>query len=566
MQKWLKLNQYRKVYRFLGSTIVWYLIAGVIIGITLFTSEITFAFGLQAFLVQLGLMSAQTIEIPWWIPHSTLAAVMGFIMVVGTVRAVMQGAQIYMQSAALDHLRLHLRKRVLRWAFTSESTSTSRITDLLGARIGRASNAVGSIQSLTILATTSGLLCLALLRIAPGLAVISVVALAALSWPLKYADVRIKATGDLSAHLAALTNNRILLNIKNLLLMQIHGTEREEEKLVFDGLDEQLKASLDYNWYAGFKFAFPQIVGLILLCSVMISAKSMTTISSSILIVFFYLFVRFVQALSSINLSVSLLIMDWPQLMVMSNWWAEHSFDGIYNPKDHSAAYAEVAPFDSAVGWKVSNVSFRYPGGAVDVIRNVSFEVKPREALVLVGPSGAGKSTMLNLLLGTEDPNSGKIDILTPDGKYHDVRDYKLKLRKSLGFVGPENFLIEDTVYKNLIYGLQVEPKKADLELAIEQAECQFIWSFPNKLEHQITDQGQGLSAGQKQRLSLARALLRHPKVLILDEPTANLDEETEAKLVETLMGLKSMITIIAVSHRPALLRIADQKLALSDS
>ena len=477
----------------------------------------------------------------------------------------MQWSQIYMQSATLQHLQSHLRKRVLRWAFSSESASSSRVTDLFGSKTGHAAAAVGSIQALSIVVTTSSFLCFALLRIAPLLAVISALVLAIMSFPLKYVDARIKKTAEILMATVSQTNNRMMLSIRNLLLMQIYGTERQEEKLAFEGIDLELKCNLGYTWLSGFKFAFPQIVGLILLCSVMMAAKSMASIPSSVLIVFFYLFIRLIQALSAINLQVSQLLVDWPQLMLMSNWWAEHSFDGVYNPKFHSSDYDDVMAFDSPIGWKVTDVSFRYPGAAVDVIRNLSFEVKPGQALVLTGPSGAGKSTLLNLLLGSADPTSGQIDIFTPDEKYHQVRDYKMKLRKTLGFVGPENFLIEDTLYKNIIYGLRSEPKRADLELAIEQAECQFIWSLPKKLEHYLTDQGQGLSAGQKQRLSLARALLRRPKVLILDEPTANLDEDTELKLVETLMGLKGQMTIIAVSHRPALLRIADQRLQLSE-
>ena len=564
--KWLKLEQYRKVQRFVGPKIAWYMSIGILVGIVLFSSEIAFAFGLQAFLVQLGVMNVQTIELPRWMPQSSLAAVMGFIMAVGTARAIMQWSQIYMQSATLQHLQVHLKKRVLRWAFSSESASSSRVSDIFGSKTGRAASAVGGIQALSILLTTSSFLCFALLKIAPVLAVVSVLILGAMSFPLKFVDKRIKKTGENLAEHLSLTNRRMMLNIRNLLLMQIYGTERQEEKLAFEGLDLELQSTLSYSWLAGFKFAFPQIVGLILLCLVMMAAKSMASVSSSILIVFFYLFIRLIQALSAINLNVSQLMMDWPQLMMMSNWWAEHSFDGVHNPQDYSSDFERVVAFDSPIGWKAADVSFRYSGSSLDVIRNLSFEIKPGEALVLTGPSGAGKSTMLNLLLGTVDPTSGIIEILTPDGNYHPVRDYKLKLRKTLGFVGPENFLIEDSVYRNIIYGLKDEPDKFALELAIEQAECQFIWSLPNKLEHRLTDQGQGLSAGQKQRLSLARALLRRPKVLILDEPTANLDEETELKLVETLMGLKKHMTIIAVSHRPALLRIADRRLHLAES
>jgi len=92
-----------------------------------------------------------------------------------------------------------------------------------------------------------------------------------------------------------------------------------------------------------------------------------------------------------------------------------------------------------------------------------------------------------------------------------------------------------------------------------------FVFNLPGKLSYRLTEQGQGLSAGQKQRLALARALLRNPKALVLDEATSNLDSITEMKLVETFKQLKGSVTLVAVTHRLELLRIADQHLELSD-
>ena len=137
------------------------------------------------------------------------------------------------------------------------------------------------------------------------------------------------------------------------------------------------------------------------------------------------------------------------------------------------------------------------------------------------------------------------------------------RLLANIGYVGPESFLIEGTIRSNLIYGLEREPSPAEIECALALADCSFIATLPDGLEHPLTFLETGLSAGQKQRLSLARALLRNPRALILDEATSNLDLDTEKKLVETLQRLKGRVTLIVATHRTALLALADQHLNL---
>ena len=267
--------------------------------------------------------------------------------------------------------------------------------------------------------------------------------------------------------------------------------------------------------------------------------------------------------MSSVNLNLSIMLNYWPQLESVSKWWADHSFDGVRNPVALDTSTKETPPFEGPVGWTLSHVNFKYPSAETSVISDLTLEVKPATTVVFTGPSGVGKSTLLNLMIGGVNPTSGTIQILTGDGKHHPILEEKKRLQMSLGFVGPESFLIEDSIYQNVTYGLQFKPSKVEVEEALGLAECQFVWDMTGGLDYQLTDQGQGLSAGQKQRLSLARALLRKPKILILDEPTANLDSEMEIKLVDTLSRLKSKMTILAVSHRPALLRIADQHIEL---
>ena len=136
-------------------------------------------------------------------------------------------------------------------------------------------------------------------------------------------------------------------------------------------------------------------------------------------------------------------------------------------------------------------------------------------------------------------------------------------IKNHVGYVGLETFLREGTILENITYGLKQSPTEEEIQDCLVRSECQFIFDMPQGYHHIISEQGHGLSAGQKQRLGLARALLRRPSVLVLDEATSNLDSKTELSLVQSLMKLKGSLTIVAVTHRGALVTAADKTLEL---
>ncbi len=203
------------------------------------------------------------------------------------------------------------------------------------------------------------------------------------------------------------------------------------------------------------------------------------------------------------------------------------------------------------------NVAFQHQTAAQKAINNISFDVKMGETIAFVGPSGSGKSTLMKLLVGLYRPQEGKI-------LYNNLDETEIQfddLRKQIGFVTQDTNLFSGTIRENLIF---VNPSATEAELmdALNKASCQNLLSRAEKgLETMIGEGGLKLSGGEKQRLSIARALLRNPNLLLFDEATSALDSLTEEEITDTIREISAagnQITIL-IAHRLSTIMHADR-------
>ena len=554
----LSVAKIRKAAIFFGRKTTALLFLGIFVGIGLFAIELVLAFGLQAFLISIHVANTEAVKLPSWWPSTSLRFVLTFILTLGVLRGLLQWLQLYAQGAAEQYATTLQRSRLITWAFRSQSASSAEVTHLFGEVAIRTCAAFTAMQSLVIQASSSLLLGISLFFLVPSLTAIIIFVLAVLFFAMRKIDEEMRISGIGVAKEQEKTVRRLLVSIRNLLLLQIQGTLREEEEKAQSSLSSYLKHILAFYKFSGFKQTVVQIIGVGIVCGTTLIGYKLLGLKPGMLITYFYLLMRFLQSVSQSSIFFSSLMNNLPHLQILATWWADKSFDGVRNRKSFSKT-SDTTPFPQPIGWKLDNLSFTYPGASHPTIKDLSLDIKPGETWVIMGKSGSGKSTLLNILLGNLEPSSGRVGINLADGKEGAIEPLQERLLASVGYVGPESFLIEGSLLANLTYGLPETPSAVELERCLRLAECDFVFSLPGYLDYPITEQGQGLSAGQKQRISLARALLRKPKALILDEATSNLDEETEHRLLLVFQQLKGSMTIIAVSHRQSLLMIADR-------
>ncbi|WP_260734587.1 ABC transporter ATP-binding protein [Tunturiibacter lichenicola] len=218
-----------------------------------------------------------------------------------------------------------------------------------------------------------------------------------------------------------------------------------------------------------------------------------------------------------------------------------------------------LAPETVAGEIEFEQVAFGYDP-AYPILTDVSFKIKPGQFIGIVGPTGSGKSTVVSLIPRFYDVQSGVVRV---DG--HDVRDYKVKsLRDKIGYVLQDTVLFRGTILENIAFG-RPEATKEEIIAAAKLANAdEFILHMPQGYDTMVGERGSTLSGGQRQRIGIARVMVRNSPILLLDEPTAALDSESEKLVIDALQRLMEGRTVIAIAHRLSTIRDANQIIVIT--
>jgi ATP-binding cassette subfamily B protein len=226
--------------------------------------------------------------------------------------------------------------------------------------------------------------------------------------------------------------------------------------------------------------------------------------------------------------------------------------DLVETPIEIQYAGAPLSPRDVKGELRFDNVDFAY--GDSPTLRGISVTIAPGQTVAFVGGTGGGKSTLVKLLLRFYEPNGGAILL---DGRPIAELDLQA-LRRCIGYVAQDSFLADATAAQNISYGLEDVSREQVVAAAVAAEAHEFITALPNGYDTEVGERGQKLSGGQRQRIALARAIVRNPRILVLDEATSAVDNETEAAIVRSLDRLVVGRTSVIIAHRLSTVRRAD--------
>jgi ATP-binding cassette subfamily B protein len=388
----------------------------------------------------------------------------------------------------------------------------------------------------------------------PLLAVVALIPLPLLAggaiWYTTTAHKRYRAQREASSAMNAL----LMDNLQGVRQIKAFGREEHEDTRFADRADDLRKGTLGIMrvWAAyspAMSFAGALGLGLVLwIGGRQVLAERMTVGQLVGFVIYLGLFYEPVARLHGLN-----------QMLQAARAAGERIFDILDAPIERANGLPrESLKFPVRGDVVYENVSFGYTPERV-VLRNISLHARPGEIVALAGPTGAGKSTLVNLLPAFYEATSGRILI---DGQ--DLSGISLQsLREQISVVSQEAFLFNGTIRENILYG-RLEASEDELIAASKAANChEFIERLPNGYDSRVGERGVKLSVGEKQRVSIARALLKNAPILILDEATASVDTATERLIQEALERLMENRTSFVIAHRLSTIRKADQILVM---
>ncbi|WP_227818023.1 ABC transporter ATP-binding protein [Nitrogeniibacter aestuarii] len=524
-------------------------------GLLAFVFDFCFALTLQRFFVSIGLVSGSADMPLLGAPGSPASEALLFVAA-GLLKSLTVWANSVSTGATQVAFEARVRSLIAQWSLADGKVASGRVATLFGDITLCSAAAVSTsyyfVGRLLMLGAT--LVTLLVYSLETTAAVLLL--LVFLTPAHRMLDgVITRASVDIQQSLASV-NDRLMRGVKNAIFLNIHGRlgrEVEDQHALISRFEN---SSLRYYSFASARGVIPQVVGICAVVLIALQGSQVFADNSATLIAYLYMVMRFFQTLAEVARVTANIRGNWPRLQVLSDWYRMDFApvdDAIRSELHHSRQ--AVSGFDR-VGLTLKDVDYAWPG-ACRGLEKIDLEFAPGSATVIVGPSGVGKTTLLLLISSLIRPDQGSITVSTREGVF-EAFDVKHRLLATAAYVGPDPFVIDGTVREFLAFGQSESKTDEEMWAALHRAHCEFLEGTDAGLEYRLSEQGGGLSAGQKQRLSIARALLREPRLLILDEATANLDPGSELAIIDTVRALKGGVTIVAVTHREAVRAIAD--------
>jgi ABC-type multidrug transport system fused ATPase/permease subunit len=536
-------------WKLLSIRIRYRLLFSVILGLALFLMEAGFAMALQGFLVILGFMSPEDNLLPTWWPGGRGAAVL-ILASMGVLRA---AGSFLRNVVAIEAQQIFLRsyrQQIFRQGLANSSRESSgNIITVFTEVVFKASGIVPNFVQLLVSVTLSVTLFLGCIRLAPlqtlyGCGVLALFFVSYL-WVSRHVSVHGRVVGEK----IQAVNTTLLNAFKHVQFLRLHGALGDiHQKMATDLIDYE-KHNMSYVRLSTLKGVLGQAVGVLVVALV---TWTVPTKSPAVMVAFFYLFSRLGAAVNELN-----------GCLIQNKFLKSHVERlavEVGQPIDDEEKKSPHLWIPRSRGGKLSKLSTQQLGfswgNENQLFKNLDLELQPGGLLLLKGESGVGKSTLASVLLGLLEPSEGKVEL---DGHSDQLLP---RLSPIGGYVGPEPILISGTIKENLLYGLPPDHDITEDSMSKALSRVGLV-SIANDLKQPLYEHA-ALSTGQKQRLCFARVILREPSLVVLDEATANLDEENERAIISIVSDMmKEGVAFIAITHRQSFDQLATQKLSM---